>query len=276
MNKIIILGSGTSTGIPMIGCKCQVCSSKDKKNKRLRTSIILKTENKKTILIDTTPDLRTQLLNNQIDYIDFAIITHDHADHLHGIDDLRPLCFSSPPKTIDVFASKQTANQMAKRFEYIFLSEKVFTKKKPIMGGGIPRLKLKTLEIKNNATLKKRIQNEHFEFFFLPHGHKQTVGFLHKKFAYLTDCQSIPEQIVSKLKKAKLELILIGCVQQKYHDTHLYIKNCFDYIKKMAPKQAGIIHMNHNLDHGKLLTLAKNSFSFPVFPVYDNQILSYS
>ena len=90
MNKITILGSGTSTGVPILGCKCQVCQSNELRNKRLRTSALIELINGKKILIDASPDLRTQLLNNDIDNIDGVIITHDHADHTHGMDDLRP------------------------------------------------------------------------------------------------------------------------------------------------------------------------------------------
>ena len=128
-NKILILGSGTSTGIPIPGCLCEVCLSTNLKNKRLRTSIILKFKNddkkghsEKTLLIDTTPDLRQGLLNHKINNVDAAIITHTHADHLHGIDDLRPLCFGPPSKTIPIYTLPEDKQDLVQRFPYIFAS----------------------------------------------------------------------------------------------------------------------------------------------------------
>ena len=116
---MIALGTGTSTGIPMLGCFCVVCQSLDHRDKRLRTSIYLETSSGKRILVDTTPDLRTQFLSNQISDIDFVIMTHDHADHLHGIDDLRPLTFGPPAKVIPLYCNHPTKKQINDRFNFI-------------------------------------------------------------------------------------------------------------------------------------------------------------
>ena len=108
LNKttITVLGTGTSTGIPQVGCSCVVCTSLDHRDQRMRSSIFIETKSGKNILVDTTPDLRTQLLNNKISMLDFAIITHDHADHLHGIDDLMPFCFGPPMREIPVYTNE--------------------------------------------------------------------------------------------------------------------------------------------------------------------------
>ena len=129
MNKITILGSGTSTGVPILGCKCKVCQSTEPRNKRFRSSAIIELENQKRILIDTTPDLRTQLLNNKVDHVDAVIITHDHADHTHGIDDLRPFGFKSN-KSIPVYTSEPAARSLTRKFPYIFDSDNYFKDKK--------------------------------------------------------------------------------------------------------------------------------------------------
>ncbi|MFW5887932.1 MAG: MBL fold metallo-hydrolase, partial [Bacteriovoracia bacterium] len=136
MNQLTILGSGTSTGIPMLGCDCPICSTTDQKpkNKRFRTSVLITTSKGHKIIIDTPPDLRSQLLKNKVDTIDAAIITHEHADHVHGIDDLRPFCFGNPRKEIPVFTNPTTAIDLTARFPYIFQRQQFFSKNKPILG----------------------------------------------------------------------------------------------------------------------------------------------
>jgi phosphoribosyl 1,2-cyclic phosphate phosphodiesterase len=119
MNKITILGSGTSTGVPILGCKCKVCQSNEWRNKRLRTSAVIETTQGKRILIDASPDLRTQLLREKIDSLDAVIITHDHADHTHGMDDLRPFGFQKK-MPIPVFTDHKTTSDLKKKFPYIF------------------------------------------------------------------------------------------------------------------------------------------------------------
>lgn len=119
MNKITILGSGTSTGVPILGCNCQVCQSNDVRNKRFRTSALIQLHSKKNLLIDASPDLRTQLLQHKIDHIEGVIITHDHADHTHGMDDLRPFGFKAK-KALPVYTDASTANDLTRKFPYIF------------------------------------------------------------------------------------------------------------------------------------------------------------
>src|SRR5690554_1080845 len=118
-NQVIALGTGTSTGIPMLGCKCEVCLSNNPKNRRFRTSIALHTAGGKTIIVDTGPDLRSQLLANKIDRCDAAIVTHEHADHTHGIDDLRPLSFETG-RAVPLHTSQKCAQLLRKKFPYIF------------------------------------------------------------------------------------------------------------------------------------------------------------
>ena len=172
-NKVLILGSGTSTGIPIPGCDCKVCQSTNPKNKRMRTSIILKVEDLNnteplSFLIDTTPDLRQGLLNHNIKKIDACIITHTHADHLHGIDDLRPLCFGPPPKTIPLYTSEKFSEEIKSRFPYIFGDQA----KQPQLGGGIPRLITKTIDFTQTIN-KAHLNGVAFDFFLFPHGHVQ-------------------------------------------------------------------------------------------------------
>ena len=117
-NSILILGSGTSTGIPIPRCSCSTCTSSNPKDHRFRTSLLLQTAQGSNILIDTTPDLRSQVLINQVEKIDGVVITHDHADHIHGIDDLRPFCFGPPLHPIPLWTSQHNAKTIISRFPY--------------------------------------------------------------------------------------------------------------------------------------------------------------
>jgi len=274
-NKVLILGSGTSTGIPIPGCECQVCQSTNPKNKRLRTSIILKIQNpsgnqETSFLIDTTPDLRQGLLNHRIKKIDACIITHTHADHLHGIDDLRPLCFGPPPKTIPIYTSQKFSEEIESRFPYIFGEQA----NKPQLGGGIPRLLTKKIKLEEKIN-EVSLHGLPFDFFLLPHGHGETIGFRQGKFAYLIDCHDISEVVVDHLKSMSLDLLIIDCVCRAPHRTHLNTDRSFEFIKRINPKRAGLIHMGHELDHSDLEAEAKKTLGAEVGPVFDNQTLTY-
>ncbi len=276
ISNILVLGSGTSTGVPLVGCSCSVCKSQNPKNKRLRSSLLLTTLNQKKILIDSTPDLRTQLLNNQISNIDALILTHEHADHLHGIDDIRPLSFKHKKTHIPIYMSQHTFTDVSARFPYIFKSDQLFTKNRPILGGGIPNIDSHPINIvEEGETVPTSIFNEEFIFFKVPHGYTYTMGTIYNKFCYIADCNFIDERIISFLKNLKLNLLIIDCVQKHPHNTHLIVDKTFNYIKEIAPKSAGLIHMSHHLDHNWLEKETKKYFDYPVFPLYDMQTLQY-
>jgi phosphoribosyl 1,2-cyclic phosphate phosphodiesterase len=272
-NTMIALGTGTSTGIPMIGCHCVVCRSIDHRDKRLRTSILIETAAGKKILVDTTPDLRTQLLHNKISDIDFVIMTHDHADHLHGIDDLRPITFGPPLKEIPIYCNKVTKDSIEYRFQYIF--GKRDPEKNPVIGGGIPRLSLNEIELDK----KTLIHGEEFFFFDYPHGHSTTTGFIHtserKSMAYIVDCMEIPDPVLKILQAKKIDLLILDCLQRGTHSTHLTVDKCFEYIRQIKPLRAGLIHIGHDLSHLELARLAQEEFGKQVFPLYDHIHLKY-
>jgi phosphoribosyl 1,2-cyclic phosphate phosphodiesterase len=272
---VTILGSGTSTGVPMVGCSCKVCTSLNTKDKRFRTSILIESAQGNNILIDTTPDLRTQLLTHSVKKIDAAIITHDHADHLHGIDDLRPYCFGPPIKKIPIVAERNTAMTMTERFPYIFKADEIFSKERPIIGGGIPLLDLRPVIINDDDIVEIDIVGEKIKLFNLPHGHSKTTGIIHEKMAYIPDCHHISDQIVEKLSNISLDLLIIDCLQYDTHETHLNIDACFGFIRTMAPKRAILIHMNHEVLHNDLEKIAKQEFGTTVFPAYDGLKLTY-
>lgn len=253
----------------MIGCHCLVCNSDDHRDKRLRTSIYIETARGKKILVDTTPDLRTQFLQNKISDIDFVIMTHDHADHLHGLDDLRPITFGPPRKEIPLYCNNHTKKSIHKRFNYIFMKRD--PKKNPVIGGGIPRLTLKEVKLEKEI----EIQGESFYFFNYPHGHGSTMGFIHEKMAYIVDCMELPEHIIKKLIEKEIDLLILDCLQRESHSTHLTVEKSFEYIRQIKPERCALIHIGHDLSHSKLLQMASSEFGKKVFPLYDQLKISY-
>ncbi len=270
-NQIRILGTGTSTGVPTIGCDCPVCTSTNARNKRLRTSALIHSKSGKNFLIDTGPDLRAQLLQNSIKSINATFITHTHADHVHGIDDLRPFCFVLKDN-IPIYTHKEAQEELKERFPYIFMKEKIFTKNKPVLGGGIPLLELMPTEIGE----KQKILGEEFEFYIVPHGHFKTMIIIHEKMAYLTDISEIPEEVLQILKKKKLEVLIIDCLRKRPHQTHLHLDKTLDYILQIKPKFAGLIHFSHELEHQEIEDEMKKIKEVQIRPLFDGEILNYT
>ncbi len=269
MNKMTILGCGTSTGVPILGCKCRICQSSEMRNKRLRTSALIEFSSGKKVLIDASPDLRTQLLRAQIDSLDAVIITHDHADHTGGMDDLRPFGFSRK-EPIPVYADAGASDDLKRKYRYIFERKQVF-KDKPILGGGIPMLDLETL-----VPGQQTIVSEAFEFFPVPHGHEDTMIFMQGKLGYVVDCRELSSNVLKSFHDRKLDLLVIDCLQRKPHQTHLHLDLCLEYIQKISPKLAVLTHMGHEFDYPELMAeLRLRGFSH-VFPAIDGLSFHYS
>lgn len=268
ISRVTILGSGTSTGVPTLGCQCSVCTSSELKNKRYRSSICITFNDGKNLLVDASTDLRSQLLENKISSIDAAIITHEHADHTHGIDDLRPFCFYRETP-IPIFTNESTANVLKDKFPYIFQREKVFKNKK-ILGGGIPKLDLHNVDIGQNNILGNEIT-----FFKLPHGHTETLGFCLDKMAYIIDCQKVDEETLNFLKDQELDLLIIDCLRRKKHSTHLHLELSLDYARKIGAKQTGLTHLSHDFDHEQLTLELIGQGDTSIFPVFDKQVINY-
>jgi phosphoribosyl 1,2-cyclic phosphate phosphodiesterase len=241
--QIQFLGTGTSTGVPITGCPCEVCHSNDAKDKRMRTSAVIKVD-KKNILIDASPDLRTQALRYNINHIESVFLTHTHADHVHGLDDLRPFCFFHK-KDIPLYTHKGSADELKYRFPYIFDQEKYFKGKK-ILGGGLPLLKLH--EIKDEL----EIFQTKFEFKLMPHGHMQTWGIIHSKMAYFTDIARMDEEVLADLKSRKLEYLFLDATRRQPHSTHLHLELSLEYAREIGAAFTGLIHLSHDFFHDKL------------------------
>ena len=254
----------------MIGCQCPICLSDDPKDKRLRQSIVIKTDNGNQVLVDTTPDLRTQMLREDIRSIDATIITHDHADHVHGVDDLRAFTFGME-NPMPVYVNEDSAQELSKKFSYIFQSHKVFPKDRPVIGGGIPKVEMKPV-----GDQKLEVSpGDQFEFKKMPHGYTTTLSVKYKKMLYLTDLKEIPKKALDQWAQEQLDIVIIDCLQVKPHATHLNMDEAFHYLQQLAPKKAYLIHMNHHFFHKELANKAKSHFNFPVEPAYDTMQLSF-
>jgi phosphoribosyl 1,2-cyclic phosphate phosphodiesterase len=185
------------------------------------------------------------------------------------MDDLRPFAFhkNSP---LPVFADLHSIDSLTIKFPYIFQREKVFAQK-PILGGGIPLLDLHPI-----LSGKNTIAGEDFHFHSLPHGHGESLCFIHKKLGYITDCREIPEHVLKFFHDARLEILLIDCLRYEPHQTHLHLDLCLKYIESISPKVAILTHMGHELDYLDLINQLRKRGIKDVFPAIDGQSFLYS
>ena len=234
---ILFLGSGTSTGVPSLCCDCDVCRSTDPKNKRLRSSILVRNENN-NLLIDTSTDLRQQCLVNNITNINHVLYTHHHADHVHGIDELRSFNFFNNT-VIPCYGNKNTIEKIKKNFNYIFNGTTQ-------VGGGLPNLTLHT------------INGEVFtlgEVCITPlniiHGKLEILGYKLNNCAYITDCSGIPNETKRQLKN--LDILILNALGFDPHPTHFSLNQSLDAVAELKPKRAIFTHINHKFDHAKVM-----------------------
>lgn len=225
--KIIFLGTGTSTGNPEIGCDCNVCKSTNPKDNRLRASVLIKTDNK-NILIDCGPDFRQQILPQPFEKLNAVLITHEHYDHVGGLDDLRPF---SRFDDVEVFAEHYVADTLRQRIPYCFQEVKY---------PGIPNINLNSIE--NKAFDVEGLTITPIRVF---HNQLPIFGYRIKDFAYLTDMTSIPEEEYAKLQN--LDILVIDALRIEEHISHQNLEQAIAQIKKIKPQKAYLIHMSHHM-----------------------------
>ncbi len=229
-----MLGCATSTGVPIIGCGCSVCRSDNPKNKRTRCSLFIETGGKK-ILIDTSPDLRIQAFRHNITRIDAVLYTHSHADHTHGIDELRTYNFINK-MVIPCYGDTQTVSNIMATFKYIFDGS--------FPPGGKPKLSITSVhgEFDVNGVRITPVEILHADWLIL--------GYRIGNMAYLTDCSGIPESSLKQLNE--LELLIIDALRYKPHPAHLSVDQAIEVVGEIKPKIAVLTHMGHELDYDKL------------------------
>lgn len=231
--KIKILGSGTSTGVPVIGCNCRICGSGSPKNIRTRASITIE-KNGKTILVDTSTDLRQQALSNNLRKVNAVLFTHTHADHIHGIDELRSFNIVLGAQ-IPCYAKPAVVSKIKRLFPYIFSDEPgdsyTFT----------PRIELSPIEAPSDLFGIRVIPIDIY------HGPELIFGYRFDDAAYLTDCSGIPrhsEELLSGLK-----LLIIGALRHMPHPTHYSISQAIEEARRLSPCRAIFTHLGHEVDY---------------------------
>lgn len=288
--KITILGTGTSCGVPQIGCPCEVCTSTDPHDKRLRCSALVET-NGKRILIDCGPDFREQMLRINFQPLDAVLITHEHYDHVGGLDDLRPYSVFGD---VDVYAEKFCADHLVERIPYCFTPK---DKRYP----GVPAINLIHIEphvpfvIDENDS--EPMRSEYLEDYvrqkrdaildqiskdkesgavkpvtIMPirvmHGKLPIVGFRIDNFAYITDMKTIPEEEFAYLEG--VEYLIVNGLRHKEHPSHQTIEDAIAFSRKIGAKETWLIHMSHHiLPHAKEQALLPSHFHL----AYDGEVI---
>jgi Metal-dependent hydrolases of the beta-lactamase superfamily I len=228
--KIRFLGTGTSQGIPVIGCDCPVCTSDDFRDKRLRSSILLIIE-KQHLVIDIGPDFRQQMLNAKVKDLDAVLITHEHNDHVIGLDDVRPFNFRSN-KNMPVYARSNVQADLKNRFPYIFNTNPY---------PGAPSVVLRDIEVNEPFQIDETtiIPIEAF------HGKLPVLGFRIGGFTYLTDIKTISHSELEKVKGT--EFLVISALHKQEHHSHLNLNQALELIKRINPTRAYLTHLSHRM-----------------------------
>ena len=231
---LTVLGSGTSMGVPTIGCNCPVCTSADPHDRRLRPSVMVQWDGH-TVLIDTTPDFREQAIREGIRKIDAVLYTHGHADHILGLDDVRPLSF--PRVTgggkIPLFASDATSQTLRSVFRYIFEADYKY--------GGLAQVEIRLV----NGPVE--LFGARFEPLPVFHGDTAIEAFRFGSAAYLTDFSSVPEESLTKLYG--LDVLFLDALRHHPHPTHSTVENSLKLVERLQPKRAYFTHISHDLPH---------------------------
>ena len=231
--RITFLGTGTSTGVPMIGCDCATCRSSDPRDRRWRTSIYIELSDGTAVLVDASPDLRAQALAFELSRVDAILFTHAHADHVLGLDDVRPFNVRMR-SAIPCYGDAQTMGAVRRMFSYIFDPE-------TLRGGGLPQLVLYTLA--GSFSLGGA------PFVPVPvyHGNSLILGYRVGGFAYLTDCSAIPDASWALLEGVKV--LVLDALRERPHPTHLSLSQAVDVTGQIGPSRAYFTHICHDLPH---------------------------
>jgi len=229
--KITFLGTGTSQGVPVIACECNTCLSEDEHDKRLRTSLLLETD-ETTLLFDAGPDFRQQMLREHVMKLDSILLTHEHKDHISGMDDVRAFNYKSQD-AIDIYAEERVQKAIRKEFSYVF-SEYQYP--------GIPKMRLNT--IPEHSFNINGIQIIPIRVF---HYRLPVYGFRVGNFAYITDANYIPEE--SKERLFGVKYLVINALRKEKHISHFSLREAVDFIREISPKKAFITHISHQMGY---------------------------
>ena len=227
--KITFLGTGTSQGIPVITCNCEVCQSDDQRNNRLRVSILIETADK-IIVIDSGPDFRYQMLRAKVKDLDAILYTHEHKDHVAGLDDIRPFNYLLH-KNIDIYATNRVQDALKREFSYIFSD---------ITYPGLPQIELHSIDHDPFYIGETKIIPLAIMHYKLP-----ILGFRIGDFTYITDAKIISEETINKVKGTKI--LIVNALQRQAHISHFTLNEAVEFAEKIGAEQTYFTHISHNL-----------------------------
>ena len=230
MIQLQFLGTGTSQGVPVIGCDCEVCKSSDPKDSRLRCSVLIR-QGQSTIVIDTSPDFRQQMLRAGNRQLDAVLITHEHNDHIAGLDDIRPYNFMQW-KDMPVYAMPRVCEALQSRYPYIFTAERY---------PGAPMVSL--LPIQSDQPI--HVGDLRIQPVELQHGGLPILGFRIGRIAYLTDMKTIRASEVDKLKD--LDVLIVNALHHREHHSHLNLEQALEFVRQIGPDKAYLTHIAHSM-----------------------------
>ena len=231
--KLTFLGTGTSTGVPSIGCECETCLSEDPRDKRLRVSIMIEHAGQ-SLLVDTSSDFRQQALRFGLKRLDGVLITHCHADHIFGLDDIRPLNFRFG--ALGLYANERAWVDIRRIFKYIFEPSH--------FGGGLPQVIAHTVYPGAPFCIGEQLEVTPLE---VTHGRLPVMAYRFNDFAYATDLSEIPPQAMDALRD--LDVLVLDCLRFKEHPTHLWAEKALGYVEKLKPRRTYFTHMAHDVKH---------------------------
>lgn len=252
--RLTFLGTGTSFGVPQIGCSCEVCRSSDQRDKRTRSGALVETDAGKHILIDTPPELRLQLIAAHVDHVDAILFTHEHADHIHGIDDVRALSVRNR-SALRMYGPAETVRTLEQRFAYIFDD-----RMRPLPGTTKPQGELTTL-VAGEST---EIVGETVMPIAVPHGHTMVFGYRIGALGYVTDAKLLPEQAIDALRGVKV--LVLNALFWKQHPTHMSVPEAIETARMVGAERTYFTHLTHDNFHAKL----EDALPPGLLPAYDN------
>jgi phosphoribosyl 1,2-cyclic phosphate phosphodiesterase len=231
--RLLFLGTGTSVGVPLVGCGCDTCQRGGPRDHRTRTSVLVGLPGGH-LLVDTTPDLRSQLLREGIGRVDAVLYTHDHVDHVYGLDDVRPLCFHSG-RAMRVLCEEPVESRIRKAFDYAFSAA-------PPAGGGVPKLGFERIGITPFEILGAQVVPLR-----LQHGPYDVLGFRFGNIAYCTDTSGIPEATWPLLEG--LDVLVLDCLRHTRHPTHFSLSEALAVAARVGARRTLLTHLSHELPH---------------------------
>lgn len=248
--KVRFLGTGTSQGVPVIACTCEVCQSVDKRDKRLRTSVLLEFENGYNVVIDTGPDFRYQMLREHVDHLDAILMTHAHKDHIAGLDDVRAFNYHQQ-QSISIYANAATLESLQREFYYAFSAIKY---------PGIPQLDL--VEIFPSSSFE--LFGESIMPVEVMHFKMPVIGYRIGSFCYITDAKTVTQE--SRKLLENLDVLVVNALQESPHISHFTLEEALAFIDDIKPKQAFLTHISHRFGRHEYI---KQILPENVFVAYD-------